>query len=335
MQRDDQFLHDSSSGLSPSSSSSSLVIHERPYPLENADGQLALRGVQFGWAANAFSLELYAQPEGRAHLYPVPELERAPTLPAQKPGDAPFSVYFPGSVRLARVETGVAAASLPWFVIRAYSWRILLRALAWYGKTVVSGYPNDTLHMEIGFVIPKSTVVNAPAHVSLAMCTGSPAHQRVRWEALDEYCNASGSTLTTVSLAAHQIALPTDLVTLAQSLHTAPHLSSAPALRELKQAIGREEEYLEGRSAHLSNLTQTRTLSPTEELELSFLNNQLTLQADPMAPGSEAPKEDIDGGGHREYLLHRMRRRLARWQSSMPDGDELATWVTPFDLRNT
>lgn len=331
-------VQEEQSVLSPSSSSSSLVLHERPYPLENADGQPALRGVQFGWAANAFSLELYAQPQGLAHLYPVPELEREPVVPAPQGSsadDPPYSVYFPGSVRLARVETGATAASLPWFVLRAYSWRILLRALAWYGKTIVSGQVNDTLHIETGFVIPRKSDTTAPAMVTLAMCTGIPAQQRVRWEALEAYSNAGGSTLTTVSLVAHQLALPTDLVTLAQSLHSAPHLSNAPALRELKQAITKQDEFLEHRSSHLSSLLRSRMLTPVEELELSFLNNQLTLQADPMVPGSEAPKEDVDGGGHREYLLHRMRRRLARWQSSIPDEDELATWVTPFDLRQS
>ncbi|WFD35110.1 hypothetical protein MCUN1_001959 [Malassezia cuniculi] len=327
-------------GISPSSSSSSLVLHERPYPLENTDGQPALRGVQFGWAANAFSLELYAQPQGHAHLYPVPELERDPTVPSAPAAplgaeDLPYSVYFPGSIRLSRVETGANAASLPWFVIRAYSWRILLRALAWYGKSIVSGHVNDTLHIEIGFVTPRKSDIKAPAHVSLAMCTGSPAQQRVRWEALEAYSKAGGSTLTTVSLAAHQLALPTDLVTLAQSLYSAPHLSNAPALRELKQAILRHDEFVEARSTFLSSCARSRSLTLAEELEFGFINNQLSLQADPTVPGSEAPKEDVDGGGHREYLLHRMRRRLARWQSSVPDEDELATWVTPFDLRHT
>lgn len=64
------------------------------------------------------------------------------------------------------------------------------------------------------------------------------------------------------------------------------------------------------------------------------MHNKLTTLASPVDSVEEAPDQgDDDGGSHRDHLRQRVRKHLARWQQPANASDEeLATWITPFDL---
>lgn len=290
--------------------------HTEPlgYPPAYVPGHPALRGVQFGAANEPYPLELRT-PDG-AMIYPTLDLSSTPQLPA----DA-TQLCFPHVVELGGAQ--------PYFVVRAYSWKVLLQALAWHGTSVVQA-PGGALYVHVAFAVPKqatSPSFAAPSLVSLALGTSAepvaPASS-----ALAAACACHHVPLYAVPLVAHPLSLPTDLVTLAQSLFTAPQLSMAPALRELKQAIARHGEWLDARSHAMASRTHTSP-SAAETLELRLLSHQLALLAHPVT----APDAVESEGGHRDALRTRMRRTLARWNSANVGNDEdLATWITPYDV---
>jgi len=289
------------------------------YPPEYADGQPALRGVQFGWADSPFATELWATPGMNDVLFQTPEL---PSLPITPLGDEQPAVHFPGTIDL---DTPA------WFVLRAYSWRILLQAMAWYGKTSVVG--SGKLTMEIAFSIPRRGDLPATgAHVSLAMHAAPARPMPGSSDALEAFCRTHQATPSLVSLAEHELVLPTDLVTLAHSLYSAPQLSTATALRELSVLITHQDEWLDARRRVLR--APHAGMSPLERLEHGFMHNKLTTLASPVDSVEEAPDQgDDDGGSHRDHLRQRVRKHLARWQQPANASDEeLATWITPFDL---
>lgn len=284
------------------------------YPPEYQPGQPALRGVQFGAASEPYPLELRT-PHG-ATLYPTLDLSSPPRLPADD-----TQLRFPLVIDLGKAQ--------PYFVVRAYSWKVLLQALAWHGTSVVQA-PGATLYLHVAFAVPKranSPSFEAPSLVSLALGTSAEPASAGSC-ALAASCAHHHVPLYMVPLIAHPLPLPTDLVTLAQSLFTAPQLSTAPALRELKQVIARHGEWLDARSHAMASRAHT-SLNASELLELRLLSHQLTLLAHPVT----APDAVESESGHRDALRTRMRRTLARWNSANAENDEdLATWITPYDV---
>lgn len=302
-----------------------------PYPPEWADGQPALRGVQFGLAAFPYALEL-CTPSGAA-LYALPDLPRNPALPASS---NQLSLYFPPTITLGD-------AKRPWFVLRAYSWKVLLQAMAWFGQTTLCGRGRGgQLQMELGVSVPRKVesqrhaadAFRMPSLVTLALgLVGAPGGGA---RALDAYCSAHQATFTEVSLAAHPLSLPTDLVTLAQTLFSAPQLSNAVALRELRHAITRQDEWIEARRAAVEACPSS---DPDSVLEQRFLAHQLSLLMHPTpAPSaSAAPTTDalVDGvpGSHRDHLRQRVKKTLARWNTTnVAPEEDLAAWVTPYHI---
>ncbi|WFD03652.1 hypothetical protein MOBT1_002345 [Malassezia obtusa] len=310
-------------------------VFGEPYPPENASGQPALRGVQFGFADTPYALELYATPSAPAPLYARPELSLDPQIPHEGAASSEerLQLFFPEHVVLR------TQSERPWFVVRAYSWKVLLQALAWYGhSTLGAEAPGMRLQPEIVFCMPRrlDQPHNAvPTFVSLAMGLAVPAPRLGSTQALETYAARLGAQISTASLAQHTLALPTDLVTFAQTLFSAPQLSSAPALRELRQAIARHDEWLDTRR---SELAQRQRMHPkdaggpvdrAESLEWSMLHHQLSLQQHPGALPAEAPA-DVPTG-HREHFRQRVKKKLARWGGHAPDQD-LSAWITPYDL---
>lgn len=309
-----------------------------PYPEEHANGQPALRGVQFGFAATPYDLSLYATPCAPAPLYARPDLSLEPHLPMDRMAqpEQRLQLFFPERITLRDEEE----EKRPWFVMRAYSWKVLLQALAWYGHaTLASGTPDARMQPELAFCMPRRADGphdTVPTFVVLALRLAVHGPHRVGApQVLETYAARLGACITTVSLAQHTLALPTDLVTLAQTLFSAPQLSSAPALRELRQVIARQDEWLETRRAEIAQRVRMHAGDPgapvdrAESLEWSMLHHQLSLLQHPGAlpadPATEAPS------GHREHLRQRMKKKLARWGGAAPDQD-LSAWITPYDL---
>lgn len=284
------------------------------YPPAYVPGQPALRSVQFGAANEPYPFELRT-PHG-AVLYPTLDLSSAPQLPTKE-----TQLRFPNIIELSEAQ--------PFFVVRAYSWKVLLQALAWHGSTTIQA-SSGSMYVHVAFAMPKRADIPsfaAPSLVTLALGTSaepaSPASS-----GLAASCALYHVPVFAVPLVAHPLALPTDLVTLAQSLFTAPQLSSAPALRELKQVIARHGEWLDARSHAMASRAHTSP-SSSEMLELRLLSHQLTLLGHPVT----APDAIESEGNHRDALRTRMRRTLARWNSANVGNDEdLATWITPYHV---
>lgn len=281
-----------------------------PYPPEYAEGQPALRGVQFGTAMHAYAVDLCA-PSG-APLYPTPDLASECCMPPE------HMLYFPDVIELGTER--------PYFVLRAYSWKMLLQAMAWHGKTRIEA-PSTSLYLHVALSVPRRADTPPFASPSFALLALSTLSQPLlKTPQMASFCKERHSSLTCVPLVSHPLALPTDLVTLAHTLFSAPQLSHASSLRELHQAITVEDDWLETRSQCLP-LSSAPLL---RALEQQCLHQQLTLHQHPLEPlqGSQ------DTPPHREHFRDRMRRKLSRWNvaSNVAPEEDLATWITPYDL---
>ncbi|WFC97125.1 hypothetical protein MBRA1_003791 [Malassezia brasiliensis] len=339
---------DAASLRSQDRSSSRASTERRPgvfgeaYPPENASGQPALRGVQFGFADSPYALELFATPTAAAPLYARPDLSLDPHVPAPAPGSVEeyAQLFFPERITLSSGPGRV------WFVVRTYSWKVLLQALAWYGHAVVdAASPGARLQPEIAFCMPRridAPHTGAPTFVSLAMgAAAGPAASAASLQPLEAYAARLGAAVTPVSLAQHAVALPTDFMTFAQTLFSAPQLSSAPALRELRQTIARHDEWLLTRRDELvlrarahAGQPGAKALDRAEVLEWSLLQHQLSLLQPPGAPVGAPVESPIDAqpSGHREHFRQRVRKKLARWGGGHARDEDLTTWITPYDL---
>ncbi|WFD31955.1 hypothetical protein MSPP1_002997 [Malassezia sp. CBS 17886] len=310
------------------------------YPPENINGQPALRGVQFGWTPDPLEPALYVTNRSARVLFARPLVHEPPALPpAGGAGEGELELYFPDTVELP----GAGEGTSPWFVLRTYSWKVLLKAIAWYGKTTISCTGAESkLHMELAFSVPRRVDSYNPAFArgtpedgggtmpsfaSVAMARADVAPPPASTRSLEAFSISHNAACTTVSLQVHPIALPTTLVTLAQTLHSAPHLSSAPALRELRQVIARQDEWLESRRSVLTQ--RAGRTGSADTLELALLNNQLSLLSQAhiaSAPADEEPH------GARDHLRQRVRKTFARWNGGATSSEDLASWITPFDV---
>lgn len=281
-----------------------------PYPPEYAEGQPALRGVQFGTATHAYAMDLYA-PSG-AILYPTPDVASECCMPPE------HKLYFPDVIELGTER--------PYFVLRAYSWKMLLQAMAWHGKTRVEA-PSTSLYLHVALSVPRradTLPFASPSFALLALSTRS--QPLLKTPEIASFCKERQSTLTCVPLVSHPLALPTDLVTLAHTLFSAPQLSHASSLRELHQAISVEDDWLETRSQCVP-LSSAPLLGA---LEQQCLHQQLSLHQHPLEPLQDSQ----DAPPPREHFRDRMRRKLSRWNvaSNVAPEEDLATWITPYDL---
>ncbi|PKI85319.1 hypothetical protein MVES1_001246 [Malassezia vespertilionis] len=314
----------------PSTSASTRSI---PYPSAYANGSPALCGVQFGVAPHIDSLALWL-PDVDMPLFATPDLGATPSIPVP---DEDVHLYFPDQIVLQP-----SSAPQPWFVMRAYSWKVLLQAMAWYGHTALLSEHPGRLHLELAFSIPTSTYRDqdqgpAPSYVALGMTLSGPHTSLISTPVLERHATSRNAVLSTVSLGAHSLALPTDLVTLAQTLFSAPQLSSAPALRELRQVIARQDERLDARRAELAHHARASSRDTPDSaerldtMEWSFLNNQMSALLHPGAPPPNAPDETH--ARSRDHLRQRMKKTLGRWNATnvAPEAD-LASWITPYDL---
>lgn len=296
-----------------------------PYPAEYAAGQPALRGVQFGYADSPYAITLYATPQATAPLYASVDLRKDPLLPTAT-ASAPEEreeLFHPDRIVLR-------LGARPWFVMRAYSWKVLLQSLAWYGHTTLATeQPGTRLYAQIAFCLPRRADAKpyepAPAFVSLGLALASASPRSP--QPLESYVQQAGSTLSLISLSDHPLSLPTDFVTLAQTLFSAPQLSTAPALRELRQAIAKQEEWVDVRRNELARASDE---SHVDAWEASMLHSQLSLL---QHPEGQLSGTELDArSGHREQLRHRVKKTFARWSSNASSDKDLATWITPYDL---
>ncbi|WFD41561.1 hypothetical protein MPSI1_000192 [Malassezia psittaci] len=303
-----------------------------PYPPENSNGQPALSGVQFGFAESPYSLELFALPTSSTPLFARPSLDMRPRLPESSNESAqPLQLFFPSRITLSM------NSSRKWFVIRAYSWKLLLQTMAWYGHTALYAQdPDLRLRPELAFCMPRrsnSLQDGAPTFVSLAMAVDNLSVDFSKSaQGIETYAARLGAIASTVSLAQHALALPMDLITFAQTLFSAPRLSSAPALRDLKQAIAKHDEWLSTRCDDLAQRARSESgLDANENLEWLWLHNELTILQHPSAPPAE-PARAITPTSHREQLKQRVKKKLSRWSGVPATDKDLSCWITPYDL---
>ncbi|SNX82271.1 uncharacterized protein MEPE_00977 [Melanopsichium pennsylvanicum] len=127
-------------------------------------GQRALAGVEFGFSNLPFAPKL-----DRSRL---PSAQSASTAVSASSGStsATAKLLFPASIELPSVSKLSAHSSqgppeASFFVLRAYSWKSLLRAIAWYGNSRVEAAPEEVaaandrhsrclLQAEVEFVTP-------------------------------------------------------------------------------------------------------------------------------------------------------------------------------------
>lgn len=209
--------------------------------------QTAMKGTDFGYCAEPFAPDLFA---------PLPESGALSDSSEAKE-------RFPNVIQLARTPSDGSGllngtAKNAFFVIRAPSWKSLLRAMAWYGNTRVEAGPEEVadgqklrINAEVEFVTPStgktdyfltgyyapstagSNAASRAAHVavcfSLALkptptMTGIIKSQS---RGLDSTYLRRGSARRVIHVPRQSPTLPVGMVKLAQHLHAAHTLSAA------------------------------------------------------------------------------------------------------------
>lgn len=163
---------------------------------------------------------------------------------------------FPSMIRLKDTRAdGTLREGKAYFVVRAYSWKMLLRALAWYGNTGVEFESEEIanattplkLRLEVEFVTPTKvdpsmnaqSDFNKNAHVAMCMSLIHPNSTLKPSDAilatalkqsslaLDATYLRRGATRRIITLPSNAPVLPLALVRLAQHLHQAHVFSAA------------------------------------------------------------------------------------------------------------
>jgi hypothetical protein len=166
--------------------------------------------------------------------------------------------YFPNVVTLKKVQASLKEER-GFFTIRAPSWKMLLRALAWYGNTRIEAGPEEVadssrslkLRVEVEFVTPTKTELGTgksadawkTAHVSMCVSlfdlskpknedgsssSSLAAELKRSSRSLDASYLRTGSTRRVITLPSSQPpVLPLSMVRLAQHLHQAHVFSAA------------------------------------------------------------------------------------------------------------
>lgn len=190
--------------------------------------QKQMKGTDFGYSSEPFGTSLYIQ-----------DLSEAKTT-------------FPNIITLRKLKTdGSLTDQNCFFVVRAPSWKALVRALAWYGNTRIEAGPEEIvdypegvpLRIEIEFVTPSK--VSKPndnqfqkAHVSVCFSLAIPSLKeappmpllqslKASSRALDSAYLRQGATRRVIALPSQAPKLPLDVVRLAQHMHRAHTFSAA------------------------------------------------------------------------------------------------------------
>jgi len=194
--------------------------------------QRAMKGTDFGYSYEPFSPDLQLE-DG--------EIDKK---------------HFPGTIQIKATRAdGSLRERQAYFTIRAHSWKMLLRALAWYGNTRVEAGAEEVvdastplkLRAEVEFVTPTKVEVSAGptsvqeayknAHVAVCMSLIGSKSLKTSDAALSSLLKQSsrsldasylrrGSTRRVIMLPSQAPILPVTIVRLAQHMHQA-HLFSA------------------------------------------------------------------------------------------------------------
>ncbi|MCO5562940.1 hypothetical protein L7F22_016576 [Adiantum nelumboides] len=190
--------------------------------------QKQMKGTDFGYSSEPFGTSLY-----------IESLSEAKST-------------FPNIITLRKCKTdGSMNDQNCFFVVRAPSWKALVRALAWYGNTRIEAGPEEVvdfpqgvpLRIEIEFVTPSK--VSKPnesqfqkAHVSVCFSLAIPSLKEApplplltslkqSSRALDSAYLRQGATRRVIALPSQAPKLPLDVVRLAQHMHRAHTFSAA------------------------------------------------------------------------------------------------------------
>lgn len=190
--------------------------------------QKQMKGTDFGYSSEPFGTSLFVQ------------------------GSSEAKTTFPNIITLRKCKTdGSLDDQNCFFVVRAPSWKALVRALAWYGNTRIEAGPEEIvdcpegvpLRIEIEFVTPSK--VSKPnesqfqkAHVSVCFSLAIPSIKEApplplltslkqSSRALDSTYLRQGATRRVIALPSQAPKLPLDVVRLAQHMHRAHTFSAA------------------------------------------------------------------------------------------------------------
>ena len=286
--------------------------------------QRAMKGTDFGYCNEPFSPRLIVDAQdGKKHFPPVVQL------------------------RHTHVD-GSLSQPHSFFVIRAPSWKMLLRALAWYGNTRVEGGPEEVadaqgslkLRVDVEFVTPTKAEMGSSrpdgssdawksAHVAACMSLINPATSKNPSSALSTNLKQSsrsldatyvrrGSARRVITLPSHAPVLPLAMVRLAQHLHQAHVFSAAcpstshTALhspRDLTRAIDRHDV------SYLAKMQRRRRDADGQDVHVGGI--AATGQSEDVGPHNDGT---LDAGAVEEYgdvegessTMSRMRARVKR-----------------------
>ncbi|TKY85221.1 hypothetical protein EX895_006301 [Sporisorium graminicola] len=142
------------------SSASSIAPEQR--------GQRALAGLDFGYCSLPFADKLVRSPLPSSQSASMTDLAFASSA-SNSTSASTSKALFPSTIELSKVAqdsaSGARLSPCSFFVLRAYSWKSLLRAIAWYGNSRVEAAPAEVaaasdrrsrclLHAEVEFVTP-------------------------------------------------------------------------------------------------------------------------------------------------------------------------------------
>lgn len=251
--------------------------------------QRAMKGTEFGYANEPFARELSSR-------------------------GVSSKGHFPNRIQLrAPRSDGSLQEPNAYFVVRAPSWKALLRAMAWYGNTRVEAGPEEVadsastipLAIETEFVTPAKADIANSRHAQASVCFSLILPQngtnhllttalKQASRALDASYMRQGVTRRVVVLPRKAPKLPIDVVRLAQIMHEAHTFSAAcpstgaSALhspRDLHHAIERHDigfvakvQRLRRQTVEASNETSLSSGVRRSSNALARLRNKLPTQ---------------------------------------------------------
>lgn len=153
-------------------------------------GQRALAGIEFGYSGLPFAPNL-----DKSRLPSVQSATATASTSSCSTSVSSAKTLFPSSIELSSVTKPTTDSASSFFVIRAHSWKSLLRAIAWYGNSRVEASPEEVaaasdrrsrclLRAEVEFVTPTRVDLGygVAEYARAAQSTGSmprnpwPAH---------------------------------------------------------------------------------------------------------------------------------------------------------------
>jgi hypothetical protein len=311
--------------------------------------QRAMKGTDFGYSFEPFSPNLYLE-DGEEQ-----------------------KKHFPSAIQIRATKAdGSLRERQAYFTIRAHSWKMLLRALAWYGNTRVEAGAEEVvdastplkLRVEVEFVTPTKveavptagpkSVQEAYKNAHVAVCMsliGSKSlktsdaalatHLKQSSRSIDATYLRRGSTRRVIMLPSQAPILPLTVVRLAQHMHQAEVFSAAcssssqTALhspRDLAHAIERHDY------SYLAKLKKKR-----KEANAADANGAAPGPSNGQSNGAneddmldfevvDAFAEDEAGSSGRMSRVKAKVKRKLAGRSGESSNQDLESWITPFDL---